>query len=156
MTGEETTDPPKNMLTCSGTVCTKFSASVPLRFIFTGEEKTDPLKKVCDLSPDEDDLFSDCRSDYSDSRFNSTHNFLAATSPGISLAYEHSKNDYRSIHTSDLISVSNLIGSVGHIYLETEKNSVILKKPTRRGRLFSNSITCQQIQLVRASCHSER
>ena len=49
-----------------------------------GEEKTDPLKKVPDLSPDDDDLFSDCRSDYSDSRFNSTHNFLAATSPGTS------------------------------------------------------------------------
>jgi hypothetical protein len=68
----------------------KSSSTVPLNLILTGEEKTDPLKKVCDLSPDEDDLFSDCRSDYSDSRFNSTHNFLAATSPGTSLAFAHS------------------------------------------------------------------
>ncbi len=83
------------------TVGTKSSSTVPLNLIMIGEEKTDPLKKVCDLSPDEDDLFSDCRSDYSDSRFNSTHNFLAATSPGITLAYAHSiycsKNDCTSI-----------------------------------------------------------
>jgi hypothetical protein len=102
----------------------------------TGEEKTDPLKKVCDLSPDEDDLFSDCRSDYSDSRFNSTHNFLAATSPGITLAFAHSKNDYRSIHNSDLIRVSNSIGSVGHKLGNREKFSNFEEAHTSRSPLL--------------------
>jgi hypothetical protein len=62
--------------------------------LLKGEEKTDPLKRVVDMSPDEDDLFSDCRSDYSDSRFNSTQNFLATTSPGTGCPWSHIYNNF--------------------------------------------------------------